>query len=294
MKQFILGTDWWTDCDDAVALRLLARAHKAGEITLLGIAVNACMPQSIPSIDGFLQTEGVEDVPLGIDLDATDYGGNPPYQARLVAHAKRYLTNEDAEDAVALYRRLLAAADEPVELIEMGYPQVLAALLASGADEVSPLDGTALVAQKVSRIWMMGGRWDIPVGLENNFMRNARSRVAAHAVLATCPVPITLLGWEVGRDVITGTALAADDPLYLALADHGSPRGRYSWDPMLCLLAIIGDERAAGYASVTGRATVDPASGANTFKSEIDGPHRFVVKERGNTYYADAVEARIR
>ena len=40
MRKMILGTDWWTDCDDAVALRLLAKAHKAGDITLLGIGIN--------------------------------------------------------------------------------------------------------------------------------------------------------------------------------------------------------------------------------------------------------------
>ena len=43
MKNILLGTDWWTDCDDAVAVRLLARAHKAGEIKLIGIGINACM-----------------------------------------------------------------------------------------------------------------------------------------------------------------------------------------------------------------------------------------------------------
>ena len=42
MRRFILGTDWWTDCDDAVALRMLTRAHRAGEIRLLGIALNGC------------------------------------------------------------------------------------------------------------------------------------------------------------------------------------------------------------------------------------------------------------
>ena len=43
MRQILLGTDWWSDCDDAVAVRLLARAAKAGEVRLLGIGVNACM-----------------------------------------------------------------------------------------------------------------------------------------------------------------------------------------------------------------------------------------------------------
>ena len=51
MKKIILGTDWWTDCDDAVALRLLARAHKNEEIQLLGIGINACMEDSVSSME---------------------------------------------------------------------------------------------------------------------------------------------------------------------------------------------------------------------------------------------------
>ena len=31
-RAFILDTDWWTDCDDIVALRLLCNLHKKGEI----------------------------------------------------------------------------------------------------------------------------------------------------------------------------------------------------------------------------------------------------------------------
>ena len=32
MRDFILGTDWWTDCDDAVALRIITRFVNKGEI----------------------------------------------------------------------------------------------------------------------------------------------------------------------------------------------------------------------------------------------------------------------
>ena len=48
MRRFILDTDWWTDCDDAVALRLLCNAHKNKEIDFIGININACMPYSVP------------------------------------------------------------------------------------------------------------------------------------------------------------------------------------------------------------------------------------------------------
>ena len=83
MRRFLVGTDWWTDCDDAVAMRILARAVKAGEIELAGIGINACMEYSAASLTGFLKSEGLTDIPMGIDRDATDFGGNPPYQKRL-------------------------------------------------------------------------------------------------------------------------------------------------------------------------------------------------------------------
>jgi len=289
MREFILGTDWWTDCDDVVAIRLLARAHKAKEIKLLGICLNACMEHSVSSLEGFLNTEEVYDIPLGIDLAANDFGGNPPYQKRLSAYAKKYQNNNDVQDAVKLYRKILADATAPIELIEIGYPQVLAAVLQSKGDEISPLCGLDLMKAKVSKIWMMAGKWDKNPDKENNFARNERSRVAASIFCDICPVPITFLGWEVGADVITGSNLDKDDHVYLALCDHGSEKGRSSWDPMLCLLALIGDEQKAEYSVVKGRAMVDAVTGENYFTPDDSGCHAYVVKQRENSYYADEI-----
>ena len=294
MRKFILGTDWWTDCDDAVAIRLLARAHKAKEINLLGIAINACMEYSVTSLEGFLNTEEVYDIPIGIDLDATDFGSNPPYQKRLSSFAKKYHSNADAQDAVKLYRTILSKADSPVELIEIGYPQALVALLQSEADSICNLNGVELLKNKVSKIWMMAGKWDENPGSENNFNRNARSRKAASILCEICPVPITFLGFEIGAEVITGGDLEKNDPLYLALCDHGSFNGRSSWDPMLCLLALIGNEREAGYSTVLGKARVDANTGENYFSANSEGLHSYVVKQKDDTYYADTINQLIK
>ena len=294
MRNFILGTDWWTDCDDVVALRLLARAHKTREINLLGIIINACMEHSVTSLEGFLNTEEVYDLPIAIDLDATDFGGNPPYQKRLSQFANNYHSNAEAEDAVKLYRTILASADSPIELIEIGYPQVLTALLRSKPDDISELDGVELVKNKVSKIWMMAGKWDKNPDKENNFARNERSREAANIFCDICPVPITFLGWEVGASVITGGYLEKNDPLYLALCDHGSCDGRSSWDPMLCLLALIGNEEKAEYSVVIGTASVDASTGENYFTVNSEGPHKYVVKQKEDTYYADAINKLIK
>lgn len=294
MKNIILGTDWWTDCDDAVALRMLCRAVDRREIRLLGIAINACMEHTVPSVDGFLTLEGKSGIPLGIDLSATDFGGNPPYQARLAPYATSYKSNADAEDIVRLYRRLLAAATEPVEIVEIGYLQGFTAFMRSTGDDISPKSGLELLSEKVTKMWVMAGKWDADGEKENNFCRNDRSRTAAEELCRLCPVPITFLGWEVGVDVLTGGKLGEDDHLHLALCDHGSGGGRCSWDPMTVHMALIGDEKAAGYRTVRGKATVDAVTGRNYFTQSADGLHAYVIKERDNDFYRDAIDEMIK
>jgi hypothetical protein len=110
VRSFILGTDWWSDCDDAIAVRLLTRAVKNGQIQLLGININACMTYSVASLKGFLKSEGLSDIPVGIDPAATDFTGRALYQKRLAESLCPTVTNADGEDAVRLYRRLLTAA----------------------------------------------------------------------------------------------------------------------------------------------------------------------------------------
>lgn len=292
MRRFILGTDWWTDCDDAVAMRILARAHKSGEINIEGIGINACMEYSVTSLEGFLNKEGIQ-VPIGIDLAATDFGGNPPYQKNLSKFSLRYCSNEDAEDAVRLYRRILACSDRPLEIIEIGYLQVIANVLESLPDDISPKNGYDLVKEKVSKIWVMAGKWDEDFGKENNFIRNTRSKKAGNIFCSKCPIPVTFLGWETGFDVITGDNLDKDDFLYKVLCDHGSHNGRPSWDPMLVLMAIIGDEAAAGYDVVCGTASVDCETGANHFLPDKNGLHKYVSKGKENNYYKKQINKRL-
>ncbi len=294
MRKFIVGTDWWTDCDDAVAMRILARAHKNGDIKIEGIGINACMEYSVTSLEGFLNSEKVSDIPLGIDLKATDFGGNPPYQKRLSAHSKHYKSNEDAVDAVRLYRKILNDIDEKIEIIEIGYLQVIADVFKSSADDISDKSGLELIRENVSKIWVMAGKWDEDEGCENNFARNSRSAEAGHIFCDLCPVPVTFLGWEVGHSVITGGELDKNDVLYQVLLDHNKPNGRSSWDPMLVAMAIIGNEEKAGYKTVVGKAYVDPDSGHNSFTEAPDGNQRYVIKVKTDDYYKNQINSLIK
>ena len=46
------------------------------------------------------------------------------------------------------------------------------------AGAIAGLAGLELIREKVSRIWVMAGKWDEEEGNENNFTRNQRSRTA--------------------------------------------------------------------------------------------------------------------
>ena len=288
-KQIIFGTDWWTDCDDAVALRLITRFVKDGKIDLLGIVINACMEHSVASVKAFLNADGLENIPLGIDLSATNFGGTPQYQKHL-AESCPGVTNNDADDAVRLYRKLIAQAEGKVEIIEVGFLQAMSALLKSEADDISPLSGKELVEQKVAKMWVMAGKWDADGEKEHNFCLTPLSRLAGKQFCELCPVPVTFLGWEVSYDVLSGGKLDKNDSLYRVLCDHGSANGRSSWDPMTVLLALIGDEEKAGYTTVRGTASVDEEDGANHFREDPNGNHLFVVKAKENAFYSDRID----
>ena len=293
MQHFILGTDWWSDCDDVLAVRILANLHKAGKISLDGIVINACMEYSAASLSGFLQYSGIK-VPIAIDLAGTDFYGNGLYQERLAKYSKVIQANSDAEEPIRFYRRILAKAVEKVTILEIGFPQVLANLLKSSVDEFSLLNGVDLVREKVAHLWIMGGRWDLPKGAkEHNFSNNTKASEAAEYLCRFWSSPMTFLGYEVGKSVISGNKLDHNDPLYQAMVDAGYPNGRCSWDPMLILLGISGNPEIAGYECVYGTASVNGKNGMNHFQKNPCGQHRYVIKTREDKYYAEIINSKI-
>ncbi len=288
MRKIILGTDWWTDCDDCVALRLLANAHKAGEIELIAVGINACMEYSAPSLSSFLTAEGLSDIPIGIDHKAVDFKGERhPYQEILCHYPNKSSSNEYYESAYDLYKRILMNVDDKVDVLEIGFNQVWAELLQNS-------ETYNLIKEKVNKFYVMAGQWDRPNGEEHNFNNSFRSIYGGNVLCEKCPVPITFLGFELGEKVLTGDGLPKNDILNLTLTLYGcSETGRPSWDPMTALLAVIGDEEKAGYKRITGKATVDALTGKNNFKESTMGLHSYLIKTKPDSYYREEIQRRI-
>ena len=291
-RDVIFGTDWYTDCDDCVAARVLARLSKQGMVNVLGVAVNACNRYTASSLGAFLESEGLGDIEIGIDTKSNKSIGIPTYHMRLSKMPSKYRKNSDCIAAVSLYRKCLAGARGRVDIIEVGFLQVLEQLLKSEPDEYSPLGGTELVKQKAGRLWSMAGDFSKPQGgKEYNLCGTGAAKKGAAYVFDNWPGEIIMLGFEVGEKVITGSKLPQDDILALALKDHLHPQGRSSWDPMTVLLACTGNEEKAGYSTVTGTMRVDPDSGANYFTRDPGGRHKYVVKLHGDEWYAGRIDA---
>ncbi len=284
------GTDWWTDCDDVAALRLLLRAHNSGAIRLMGIGVNSVMDYSVASVSAFCLNEGLR-IPIGIDRNSVRDGSACKYQKLLAGYPHYIEDYNDCPDAYKLFRQKLAEIDGKADIIDVGFPQIIMQLLKSKPDEFSDLTGIELAKKKIRHIWLMAGKWDEPDGLEYNLSAYPVCSEAGAYICENCPVPITFVGFEIGVDVITGDKLPHDDILWQAFNAHGSGNGRSSWDPLTVLTAILQDEAAAGFSVVRGRAVIDRKTGRNNFFPDENGPHSYVKRLYPAQWYADRINS---
>ena len=285
----LFGTDWWSDCDDVAALDIMLKAHRRGVIALKAIGVNSVMRYSAPSVKALCEQYALADIPIGLQTSAARKGLFCLYQKKLASVCRSDFTNEDCPEAYKLYRRVLSSLQGKAVIADVGFPTLIKELLASPPDEYSDLIGTELVKEKVDEIIVMGGRWDKPVWKEYNFSAYALNREAAAYLCEHCPVPLTFLGYEVGKTIRTGGKSVAG-LTGTAYAAHLSAKGRPSWDPMTALYAILGDAETAGYKRVCGTASVNPATGKNTFHEHGEGNHAYLVKIKDDCFYQTQIE----
>ncbi len=204
------------------------------------------------------------------------------WDSLLVARYPHQLkSNEQAEDALTLYRRILAAQpDGSVTLVTVGFLTNMADLLISKPDKYSPLNGRDLILKKVKKLVSMAGRF--PEGREFNVDRDP---VSSKIVFDGWPTPILLSGFEIGEAVHTGLPLSQNNtiqnsPIKDAFAksipmSKQDEKGRMSWDQTAVLVAIKGPETY--YNLMEGR-FVAKDDGSNGWNPAGKGHFRLVEK----------------
>lgn len=290
----IFDTDLGYDCDDAGALAVLHALTDRGEARLLATMTVVGDPQSAGALDVINTYYGRSATPVGAfkgerwnDARPYWYGSPTDFLAPLVSDFESGVKHkDDAPDAVALYRNLLAAQpDNSVTVVAVGFPLNLANLLASPADDASPLDGRALVARKVKRLVYMGGtvrgtRPDFNLG--DGPYKDGRS---AQRVLENWPTEIVFVGSEIGGSVATGESLRAQLPknpvaraydLYPGTNANGE---RPSWD----LTAVLYAVRGGGdfWRVVRDEHLTISANGTTRWRSGAVNPGRYRLEQTG-------------
>lgn len=277
-----IGGGGCQDVDDVAAVCIGNALADNGEVDLIAVVHNTHPPQCAGAISVLNHYYGRDSTLIGA------YKGNDLKVSKPLRYVQALVDNfpspiknsSQVPDAVVVYRRALAAqADRSVVISSIGLLTNLAALLKSGADEHSSLNGTELVEQKVKLLAVMGGTY--PSGGECNLQGgNSPDHPAAAAasgfVFSHWPPSVRVLfnGNEIGASVYSGRPLSScvppNNPCRQAFA-AATPevvdptKGRWSFDPLTTLAAIRGVDKV-GLVDCTyceGKNYVDPVTGNN-------------------------------
>ena len=329
----IFDTDMLTDFDDVGALACLHALADAGECEILATVSCTRGNASVGAIEIINRYYGRTSIPVGCAKEigvigpypgaakkvdpqsplekfakAGDVGGHRKYRKLLADYPGwyTYADSDDAPDANAVYRRVLAAQpDGSVVICSVGFLTNLRRLLETKPDAVSPLDGRALVAKKV-KLWVaMACRY--PSGKEYNAMSDAGS---ARIVLESWPTPAVFTDFEYGMDCFAGRAVAESgvkspvvDVYAGALPSRAEIRrdpawhlrnccgmaGRAAWDQTAVLIAVRGTEP---YFNVSrGAYRMTGPDGENEWVPDAEnGPHLRVTEKVPKTDVARIID----
>ncbi|MBN1817249.1 MAG: nucleoside hydrolase [Sedimentisphaerales bacterium] len=239
----IFDTDMGTDVDDAGALAILHVMADRGEAKILATMSANRNRWSAPAIDVINTYYGRPDLPIGSSKTGPDPEEWYRHSAPDYPHD---LTNgDDAPDAVALYRKILAAQpDQSVTVVVVGWLTNMADLLRSRPDRYSPLTGGELVRAKVKELVSMGGKWPNSPREEGEY-NFTMDGPAAYQVIRDWPGKIMFTG--LGKDVMTGARLTAqglkDNPVsafYRNFFEGNNVSARSSWDLIAVVYAVRG------------------------------------------------------
>ena len=260
--QIIFDTDIGGDCDDAGALALIHRLCDKGEAELLAVTHCYNSPYLAGCIDA-INTYFDRKVPVGINY-AAPVMTNPKfvYAGALCEDfpntypADSWQTPGGPIDTLDLLRRTLAAAeDHSVTLVATGSLASLSRLVKSEGDDISPLSGKELIARKLKRTLVMGGRffesWPMVLYESGNpahhimtweYNIKGSGYEDAKTVFDGWPGELILSSYEIGCYIVTmkGYAQRAgdQDPVGRAYQIHNRDNGRCSWDHTAALEAI--------------------------------------------------------
>jgi hypothetical protein len=201
-QKIIFDTDMESDVDDVGALAMLHPLADNGEAEILATMVCSLNPWAVPTVDVINTYFNRPDIPIGAVKTLGVYRNSKYAKTISEEFPQDTGLGEEAEDALPLYRKILAEQpDHSVTIVTVGYLTNLSYLLKSGPDSASALTGMELVRKKVKLLVCMGGRYPYHQNYEKwgNFKPDP---AAIQFVAQEWPTKITFTGGGDFADLI--------------------------------------------------------------------------------------------
>ncbi|MBO7055691.1 MAG: nucleoside hydrolase [Bacteroidales bacterium] len=255
-ESIIIDTDLGSSTDDVATICMAYSYMRQGRAKLLGIVVDRIGEQNAVFADVLNTYFGFPDIPIGLCRNGvenpqifTDYAhiaekkradGSP-----LFARSQTIF-----EDDYKVYRKILASQpDNSVTVLSIGFLTSLANLLTSSPDEYSQLDGVSLVAKKIKRIIVMGGKFDEADKTgEYNIMQSGRFARVFFDLLPK-EIPVSYSPEAVGNalywtktEILQTMAHIDVHPLKQIYLDCPEDPYQRMWDPLTIIQAVEGDD----------------------------------------------------
>lgn len=247
----IFDTDIGPDYDDIGAIAILHAMADRGECKILAtIASNK--HRYIASVLDVMNTYfNRPEIPIAVVRgNAVNIEAWQKWDSSIVSNYPHDIhNNEQAEDALKLYRKILSGQpDQSVTIITVGFLTNMANLLQSGPDEFSSLTGKELISKKVKHLVCMAAIFDNRMGTFKEF-NVVKDSIASKITFDNWPTPILFSGFEIGSKIYTGIPIVKSNinhsPVKDVFArsipmDLHDKNGRMSWDETAVLVAVRG------------------------------------------------------
>lgn len=291
--KIIFDTDIGPDYDDVGAIAMLHAFADNNECEILATVGSNKHKRMAALLSVFNTYYNRRDIPIGVVRGkAVDMKAWQKWDSIIVEkYPHQIKENDEAEDAVALYRRILTKQpDKSVTIVTVGFLTNMANLLNSKPDQYSKLSGKQLVSKKVKELVSMAGRFDEEMGSFKEF-NVVQDAAASKIVFDNWNTPIIFTGWEIGNKVLSGIPLIESDmedspvkdvfEISIPL-DKNDKNGRMSWDQTAVLIAVRGYEEF--YEGMSGK-IISKKAGSNGWdpngKGHIYVREKMPVKEVG-------------
>lgn len=286
----IIDTDFASDADDVVAVRLAMCFQDAGMLDIRGIALSTTYSRSPLAVHALCTQDGYGSIPVAMDTSGNGVQVHTDYVDVMYDQPK---SRSDYEQPVAMYRRILSESDGRVHIITLGFLQNIQGLMNSAPDQYSPLSGMELIAQKVDTLYICGGNSTGKPSF-NFYWTGEKVISAAKDVARSFPARTIFLQSDLSDDTFCGQFYNTKDYhqrdiVTRALKANDQAGGVVAWDvfAVWCAVQDMTGNLESAFLELEQGSQYVSGTGATEWTASAGGRHLKMYKNVEGAYYSE-------